>query len=156
MKNKKIDTWEEATKRDEEWNNSIEGVLYQLHVIGDTITDDDEDKILIVKTLLKLPKKIKRKVLDNNVLFILMKAVGTLGRLQTPLPFQDFIILNFSKMKKGEEMDTIAHEIAHFILGHASKMNSGGFEREADDLTEKWGFKRNYKEEDYKKMEKKR
>ena len=45
-----------------------------------------------------------------------------------------------------EEMRiTVAHDIAHFILGHHK--NGGGGpekEKEADDLIEKWGFKRAY------------
>jgi len=59
---------------------------------------------------------------------------------------QPLIVLNFSEMKKGSEMDTVAHEIAHFVL----KQESGGkkSEKEADDLSEKWGFKRCYKSYD--------
>lgn len=59
------------------------------------------------------------------------------------------IILNFSEMEKdrlseSRMMDTIAHEIAHFVLGH---LIAGGAEqeREADNLIEKWGFRRAYK-----------
>jgi len=136
----------QQNKEFDKWENSIEGVLYELHTIGDATVDDQKDKILIAKTLLKLPKKIKRKVLDADILFILPRAVGTLGRLQTPLSFQDFIILNFSHMKRGTEMDCIAHEIAHFVLGHKNFVDSGSnAERKADDLTEKWGFRRAYK-----------
>lgn len=50
-------------------------------------------------------------------------------------------------MKKGHESDTVAHEIAHFVLGHykPKRLSDGKIEREADKLIEKWGFKRVYK-----------
>ena len=42
-------------------------------------------------------------------------------------------------------MNIISHEIAHYILGHMD-MNFSDFdgERQADNLSEKWGFKRVY------------
>jgi len=46
-------------------------------------------------------------------------------------------------------MNTIAHEIAHFILNHERFLKHRNkveiMEREADDLAVKWGFKRAYK-----------
>jgi len=174
MKSKKIDTWEEVKKRDEEWENSMDGVVYNMKVLGDEVSSE-ELRVIVAKTLLRLPKKIRKKVLEE-VIFILMGGIsGTVDQLcftkfikdvqdkkeegngNVSLSFtQPLILLNFSNMKRREEKDIVAHEIAHFILGHASKINSGGFEREADDLTEKWGFKRSYNEEDYKIMEKKK
>ena len=73
-----------------------------------------------------------------------------------PVIEKPIIILNFQEMKKGHEMDTIAHEIAHFILGHnkPKKRSDGKIEREADNLTEKWGFKRAYTKEQYLDFEK--
>ncbi|MDR4497732.1 MAG: ImmA/IrrE family metallo-endopeptidase [Candidatus Scalindua sp.] len=55
-----------------------------------------------------------------------------------------FIILNFKKYPKERKMDVVAHEIAHFILGHhrKKKINMGVMEREADDLVESWRDKR--------------
>ena len=53
-------------------------------------------------------------------------------------------------------MDTVAHEVAHFILGDYSgnllvPKRPKGYkpERAADDLTEKWGFRRAYKSYDF-------
>lgn len=57
---------------------------------------------------------------------------------------------------ESDMMDTVAHEVAHFILGHyrGSIDSDPKDERRADDLTEKWGFKRAYKESEYKWFEK--
>jgi hypothetical protein len=46
----------------------------------------------------------------------------------------------------------IAHEMAHFILGYHKLSSDPEAERKADDLTEKWGFKKVYAS--YEKFEK--
>jgi hypothetical protein len=153
----------------EKWENSLEGVLYNLKTWGDATIQDTKDSILIAKTLLKLPKEIREKVLDE-VTFVFTRAAGT---IVTPvfvkcvekeelerLPSRDaivkikapMIVLNFSEMKisgmkKYTEMDVIAHEIAHFVLGHKTGGGSNR-EREADDLCEKWGFNRCWTDEE--------
>lgn len=159
MKNDKFD----------DWDNSLEGILYSLKVVNSETYDDDNAKLLISKTLIKLPIKIRKKVLEN-VMFIFSYAAGTSLSLFFRKPIikskefgeyiefeQPIIILNFKEMKKGTEMDVIAHEIAHFILGHNNqeKRGNGKIEREADNLTEKWGFKKSYTEEQYKDFERK-
>jgi len=67
-----------------------------------------------------------------------------LSRIKTIVMKQTFILLNFTAMEKMSEtakMSIIAHEIAHFVLGH-QKPNIKVSEEEADDLITKWGFKR--------------
>lgn len=67
------------------------------------------------------------------------------------------IVLDFSRMKKlsiHNKMSTVAHEIAHFILGHKKEDYDSESERKADNLIKKWGFKRTYKESEYKWFEK--
>ncbi len=60
------------------------------------------------------------------------------------------IVLNFKKrMSKSRKMDTIAHEIAHFVLGHhkvrkLTNQRKISNEIKADDKAEKWEFKRCY------------
>jgi hypothetical protein len=60
-----------------------------------------------------------------------------------------FILLNFAEMKKMSkfnQMSVIAHEIAHFIQdGDSYNTREIDAEKEADDLVEKWSFKRSYK-----------
>lgn len=165
---KDLDTFQEEFRKNNEnfeaWLNSVEGIIYDLNVIGDINLKDEKDKILIAKTLLKLPKKVREKTLKESV-FVVCSACGTVREFfyreilkkedlkEVPAGYivsirKPMIILNFSEMEKETEMDTIAHEIAHFILGHY-KIEEGSNpkkEREADDLTEKWGFKRVYKE----------
>lgn len=57
------------------------------------------------------------------------------------------LVLHLCEDKTDQKkMTTIAHEIAHVLLGHAdvATMKSISEEREADDLCEKWGFGRAY------------
>ena len=42
------------------------------------------------------------------------------------------------------KMNIIAHEIAHFVLGHHLNPKGKKSEEEADDLIAKWGFDRCY------------
>lgn len=156
-----------SKQEQEEWDNSIEGVLYDLKTWG---AEDNKHTILIAKTLLKLPKRIRRKVLDEVVFVIMSYASGTVlnAHFTKDIKKADFrqfpttsvisikqplIILNFEGMKKGREMDVIAHEIAHFILkNYPLTGKPASVEKETDDLTERWGFKRGYKS--YKELEK--
>lgn len=158
----------------EEEANSMEGILDRLGTLGDATKLDDRDKIVIAETLQKLPKRARDKILDE-VLFIIMRAVGTATKLVLPYRIdeediekkrigrtgiggcieQPIIILDFAKMKrppKSFEGDhelykrsCVAHEMAHFMLGHHNLSYDPKKERKADDLTEKWGFKRAYK-----------
>ena len=47
-------------------------------------------------------------------------------------------------MDEEDKKSIVAHEVAHFILGHHKTGGGPEKEREADDLIEKWGFKRAY------------
>ncbi len=142
-----------------EYENSFTGVFNNLKFFGDT-AEDEKRKRIVAETLLKLPYKVRKKTLDE-VLFISMSTAGVTfnfegsvrlgkrdfkqngnfyqGRIQL-----HFIILNFRKCRKDRKMDVTAHEIAHFILGHHLKknINRGVFEKEAEDLVQKWEFKR--------------
>lgn len=158
IKTKKL-TSEEWVKRNreryEKRENSLEGIHYNLGIIGDATTDDDKDKILICKVLQRLPKDIRERVLDET-LFVLMSAYGTIEILSFPVSPEtkevgvSLIIMNFALMRnegrtERDLMDAVAHEIAHYILGHDHHSVLGSDnERKADDLTEKWGFKRAY------------
>jgi Zn-dependent peptidase ImmA (M78 family) len=141
---------------------SLEGVFDNLSVWGETTIEDERNRVFIAKTLLKLPAKVRRKVLDE-VIFVHTTAHGTIfkGLFTKPLDEKELrkvkkdqsvsienslIILNFKGVKDSEKMDIIAHEIAHYILGHDTIGNEDeDSEKTADDLTEKWGFKRAYK-----------
>ncbi len=51
-----------------------------------------------------------------------------------------------TRMSEKALADTVAHEVAHLILGHHDDMNSqtSKVEVDADILAVKWGFKRSY------------
>jgi len=134
-------------KKYEEWENSIEGIAYNLKVIGDVVIKDGWHTSMICQVLQKLPKKTREKILEE-VIFIHTTAWGTIHQLhvQEDIKNRVIIIFNFKCIKKDEKkMDTIAHEIAHYILGQLDETNDAKKERAADDLAEKWGFGRSYK-----------
>ncbi len=146
-----------------EYENSFAGVFNDLKFFGDT-DEDEKRKRIVAETLLKLPYKVRKKTIDE-VLFISMSTAGVTFRFDGSVKLRKkdfsqigefyqgrielhFIILNFRRCRKDRKMDVTAHEIAHFILGHHLKKNTnrGIIEREAEDLAEKWGFRRGYKD----------
>ena len=129
-KNFEMELWERIII-EEVWENTIEGVMYNIRTIGDIYVEETWDKLLIAKTLLKMPKEIRENVLEG-ALFV---QVGVF-----------FGLMSKEELTESEKMDVIAHEIAHFVLGdHMAEKRSDPYnEREAEDLIEKWGFKRGY------------
>ena len=159
---------QKAQKDFEKWENSFDGVFNNLRCRDGETKKDDENNAIIVETLLRLPKKVREKVLDE-VIFIHTMVRGTVGEFHftrwvqnkdiekismlnkekryLAKIVQSFILLNFKHVKNSEKMDLVAHEIAHIILNHHKSNREGNpdDEKAADDLAEKWGFKRSYK-----------
>ena len=163
----------------EKWMNSLEGILDNLSIFGAEAAEDERYEILIAKTIQRLPRDIREKVLEEVVFIVaggvngtgfnidILDAVvealvstgglrldeedpsvklSTIRRAGLKVPF---ILLNFANMRERSEeeiMSVIAHEIVHFILGHFDdyRKSREDKEREADDLAEKWGFRRAY------------
>ena len=140
----------ERDKKFKKWENSIEGILYDLTSMCSGTHDDEQNDYLIAQVLQRLPKKAREKVLDE-VIFVHISAYGTVARLifQEHIKQKFFIIFNFKCIRKDEtKINTIAHEIAHFILSPKEPCKNRLAdieEKEADDLAEKWGFGRSYK-----------
>ncbi len=153
-------------RRDMEYENSLEGTLQHLRIWGESATEDKENKGIIAETLLRLPYKVRMETL-SEVVFVIVTAHGLTTKATFPIVLSKgdakqkgeayhttiehpLIVLNFKKrMSKSRKMDTIAHEVAHFILGHYKVSNLTNQrkltnERKADDQAEKWGFKRRY------------
>jgi len=152
----------------EKWRNSLEGVLYELYLSPPAATKADiQIEHLIARTLLKLPKKIRERVLYEYAVRFIAIGRETHGHFlmsvcqphSEPKPMPE-IFLHFSAMRRMSEkrkMATIAHEIAHFILGHGSLAPSEeNVEKKADDLCEKWGFGRAYTRRQIRDMERQR
>lgn len=124
---------------------------------------------ILVDTLQKIPKPVVNKVLEDLIFVIMSGAYGACSFQHTserrkkgsPLNITrdrelvvmdvHVILLNFALMERDgfdeEKMrSTVAHEIAHFNLKHhiISVHLRADKEKEADDLIEKWGFKRVY------------
>lgn len=144
----------EQQRKHDAWKNSLEGILNDLTVLPGTASDDD--RLLVAQVLYRLPKHIREKVLEskNGATFVLFNP-DVLGETQELYFNQDhlglrwFIFLSFPlrmRLSRKRKMTVIAHEIAHFVLKHAS----GGREAEkaADNLCQKWGFGRGYKNYD--------
>ena len=124
-------------------------IYADLDVHGDVLSDDKGHRMLIAQTLFLLPEEVRNKVLDE-VTFIMM-GDGTMGHhLELNVHGREklnVILLNFCAMRDWSlerRMNTICHEIAHFMLPF--RFQSGGREAEikADNLSEKWGFGRSY------------
>ncbi len=156
----------EKIRSDMEYENSLEGILQHLRIWGEAATEDKKNKGIIAETLLKLPYKIRMETL-SEVVFVIVTAHGLTTKATFPIVLSKgdikqkgetyhttiehpLIVLNFkTRMSKSRKMDTIAHEIAHFKLGHHKVRNLTNQrkiinEKKADDQTEKWGFKRCY------------
>lgn len=157
-------------KKFEDEEKSIEGIRQSLNCMGDVLFKDKQNNRLIAQVLQKLPKKDREKVLDK-VIFVHTTAYGTVELLYLQKDIEEteiqkiilekvveiskfFIILNFECIRNTKtKMNTIAHEIAHFILNPKNLKDltrpANIEEKEADDLAEKWGFKRSYKRDFY-------
>ena len=88
----------------------------------------------------------------NGVIFIIFNGChGVTCELNLPASSegitQSLKLLDFALMKNEGEikdhiMDMVAHEIGHCISDHIRVIDDYDCERKADDLAEKWGFKR--------------
>ena len=131
----------------EEWDNSLEFTNDSINVIGDVFGDHAD---MVCKVLQQLPKRVRVKVLEEVHFIIVGKFLygHAFQMILSPSEKETilyFIILNFGAMMnltEKEIMFTIAHEIAHHILGHYLGSSDPDFEKKADSLAEKWGFKK--------------
>jgi len=145
--------------------DSLDRIMHDLSIVGDTTSEDEKNKLIIAKTLQRLPSRVREKVLDE-VVFVIMTDYGAVWKIrfnrvvnkedfQKIGEFYDVVVekvgifLNFLKRhSESYYMNLIAHEIAHFSLGnfYAVKCREGyNPEEAADDLSQKWGFRRFYK-----------
>ena len=125
----------ENMRRDWEWENSLEGVDYDL-----ALTAVPEDlRYTIVSAVHKLPREIRGFVFQKVFFTSVEEEGGQCWHKQNACPW--VIVLG----DKADE-SVVAHEIAHAHLGH--KTNRGGMEVEvslrqetkACSLTKQWGF----------------
>ena len=143
-----------------EWSNSADGIRHSLMVVGEHYVDDDQDVSLVVRVLQKIPEETRAEVLEE-VVFVVLRAVGTTSIVRLPTSggkdgFVDvnLLVLNFVVMEQDDydeskKMNAIAHEIAHWVLGHHKRevlqsLEGVNPEREADALAVKWGFRPSY------------
>jgi len=131
----------------------LERIDYDLCVYGDATVESKKHRFMILKTLVRIPEDVREKILGNVVFIVATEGVrGTTFSFDLKYAFPEtlfFIILNFGEMKDDSESEisgSIAHEIAHCLLGHSIMSGGRKAEMNADDLIEKWGFERAYKD----------
>jgi hypothetical protein len=148
--------------------DSFEDIDEWLRTIRGNTTNDDRIYELIIKTILRLPYDVRKKIIENEVLFIFGSRKGECFTLSFPVEIskdkmteykRDYmtyltmpvILLNLEDDgTEVEQMGTIAHKIALVILEHLDKSSDDyeGSEKAADDLIEKWGIRQGYRPED--------
>jgi mRNA-degrading endonuclease RelE of RelBE toxin-antitoxin system len=173
MKDREIEKKiKKEVKEYEAWENSLEGILYNMKVWADIVDKrENPDKLVVAKTLQKLPKEVREKVLEEvTFLFVNTKGIAQqiqfnklvekkntkkIGKSKLLITITEPVIfLNFSlRESEKNKMNTTAHEIAHFVLNHHKNPNNYSNEKAADDLSVKWGFKRCYTKKAYKELE---
>lgn len=158
--------WQERVTKDIEGMNSFDGIWESVYILyGGETEHAYKLRHIIVETLLKLPYRVRAKALDDNIAFVLMcEDYGTIFELCINVPVRKgkedssyvyknpIIILNLPlEVKEFSATTIVAHEIAHFMLCHHKDLRHEvkDKERKADDLCEKWGFGRAYKDCDY-------
>jgi hypothetical protein len=113
---------------------------------------------LLVETIARLPRRVQERVTgEEGPVFLLVSDSAPSASIESWMhPKGPYILLNLGGVKvngrnRRRLQQTIAHEIAHFILKHwrvyglESKVKSGRrIETAADNLCEKWGFGRAY------------
>ena len=125
----------------------LELIHYNLKILGGEHFCPEYDMMLIAKTIHRLPKELHEKITDE-VMFISTSNVYGFYAYHPASVFNSeadshFIVLNFGAINDEEaKMFVIAHELAHYILGHHFD-NIGenqDIEAQADSLAESWGF----------------
>ena len=102
----------------------------------------DSTKKLLIKIMTKLPKEVLEHIINNNVEF---REIGE----GCGMAIKNDLVSSHIVLSDTVSIDIVAHEIAHSFLGHKEVLNktikqNWMEDKEADDLTEKWGFKRTY------------
>jgi len=129
----------------------LEKIDYDLCIYGDVTAESQKHRFMIIKTLAKIPEDTREKVLERTIFIIACKGVFGYPfdmRIIEPQTLH-LILLNFGELEGKPEpviLSTIAHETAHSLLGHGHLSGNSKAEIEADDLIEKWGFERAYKD----------
>ncbi len=115
---------------------------------------ETEGKTLIAITLGRIPKKVRENILNHVVFFIVHPSMyGMLSGIKIRSLRKGFIVLNLDAIardypKKTERdaraINAIAHEVAHFTLGHHNMPTSVDQylqnEWDAKNLSKRWGF----------------
>ena len=127
--------WEESVRREKEWDNSYEGIYYNLCLHPNC---PDELIVTIVRVVQKLPEDIKEFVYENCEFVSMSGLYGCCIDINKNLPW---LIMLQNEVTEF----TVAHEIAHAKLNHTRAVVTAGptwkeSEEAADNLAKKWGF----------------
>lgn len=126
---------------------NFDSIYENLTMIG--VDSYGEVSGLIAKTICRLPEEFHERVPEDVIFISVDDIYGLYHQYLLPITQKGeelhFIILSLSSIKDEEEkIYVIAHEIAHFILGHymynPETTEDWDIENEADSLVKQWGF----------------
>jgi hypothetical protein len=105
----------------------------------------------LVKVLNRLPADVKEKILNDKTLQLIssrsvIEIAGIYFYFDEPISHLVYLNGNILKTPEYNIIHTIAHELAHYIVGRGQ---TGLYEKEAEDLLIKWGFEEESKKVDY-------
>jgi len=130
-------------QREYEWDHSLDGILYQLG----TLHVSHAMEVCIVKTISKLPDKVKEFIYDNCQFTAISSDSGQTICMTTKQNRMRPWLIILSEENKEDYESVIAHEIAHAWLRHKGapgeilpieKCKSN--ELEACFFARQWGF----------------
>lgn len=130
--------FEQMLNQQEAWDNSPEGVRYNLHMF----VDDMELERIIVHTVCQLPLDVQLFLYE----WCRFAAVGNGIKGQVLPPSERWLILLdagiVADFSEDAAMGIVAHEIAHAVLGHnqLDPTITAKVEIDAAALAQQWGF----------------
>lgn len=127
-------------------------IIGKLKIISSLTTGEEGDFWnSIAETLEQISNHVDIDDIIENVIFVFISIPAISKKLPSG---SNIISFNLSRLREDIEenggnyeeraKDIIAHECAHYKLGHYNKLPSKKLEEEADDLIEDWGFNRAY------------
>jgi hypothetical protein len=155
IENENLEDQLEALERDPKYREwADEGTSYDQLLDSEYVLSIAPEFVEHVEAVLqKLSKRAIRKIIDRQILIFAPGKKFTGLCLDLPAYEDDRVLLYLSPELANGSVDqirhTIAHELAHVVLGHSeeppspeAKIVGEICERDADQLAAQWGFPR--------------
>lgn len=146
-KEQKIINGLDNLRRQREWENSLEGIHYQL-LEGIEAIISGSLRSCIVRAMQKIPNEVREFVYDKCAFAAVGVGGGQTIHLpsQTKEPSRPWLFLLCDSKLDAEYQSVIAHEIAHGWLKHKARLGLTSLEEAikeetaACSLAKQWGF----------------